>query len=102
MLAGSVLPGGGCVAIIHGKGTLVESDRHRGGGYQTIDIYKLQINGSGDLQRITHFNDHPKYKASNPVVSDDGRFIAFQVGKIGDRAGVGRGLLIYSIEKAAD
>lgn len=83
-----------------GAATLVESDRHRGGGYQTIDVYKLQLDGSGELDRVTTFNDHPEYKASNPVVSDDGRYIAFQMAKFGDPAGVGRGLFIYDIEKA--
>lgn len=83
-----------------GMATLVESDRHRGGGYQTIDIYRLRLDGSGDLRRVTHFNDQPEYKASNPVVRDDGRYIAFQMAKVGDPAGVGRGLFIYDIEAA--
>ena len=42
----------------------------------------------------------PGYKASNPVVSDDGRFIAFQMAKSADPAGVGHGIFIYDIEKA--
>jgi len=83
-----------------GEYTLVESDRHRGGGYQTIDIYKLRLDGSGDMQRVTFFNENPKYKASNPVVSDDGRYIAFQMARVGDPAGVGRGLFLYDIAKA--
>ncbi len=40
---------------------------------------------------------YPGYKASNPVVSDDGRFIAFQYAKLGDQAGVGRGILVLDI-----
>jgi hypothetical protein len=32
------------------------------------------------------------------VVSDDGRFIAFQMAKLGDPAGVGRGLFILDLE----
>ena len=47
---------------------------------------------------MTHFADYPGYKASNPVVSDDGRFIAFQYAKLGDQAGVGRGILVLDIE----
>jgi hypothetical protein len=34
------------------------------------------------------------------VVSDDGRFIAFQLAKTRDAAGVGHGIFIYDIEKA--
>jgi len=48
---------------------------------------------------MTFFSDYPGYKASNPVVSDDGRYIAFQVARRGDSAGVGRGIFIFDIEK---
>jgi len=79
--------------------TLVEADRHDPRGSQYIDIYRLELDGSGQLQRITFFGDVPGFKASNPVVSDDGRFIAFQMAKLGDPAGVGRGLFLYDLEK---
>jgi hypothetical protein len=80
-----------------GKYTLVECDRHNPKGTQYIDIYKLALDGSGRMERLTHFADYPGYKASNPVVSDDGRFIAFQYAKMGDQAGVGRGILVFDI-----
>ena len=60
-------------------------------------IYKLALDGSGNTERLTHFNDYPGYKASNPVVSDDGRYIAFQFARVGDPAGVGRGLLVLDL-----
>ncbi|MCZ6792651.1 MAG: hypothetical protein O7J95_03450 [Planctomycetota bacterium] len=81
-----------------GKHTLVECDAHDPGGSQHIDIYKLALDGSGKSERITHFNDTPGYKASNPVVSDDGRYVAFQYAKVGDPAGVGRGILVLDLE----
>ena len=87
-----------------GRFTLVECDKHRAGrkgGSQYIDIYKLALDGSARTERLTFFNDYPGYKASNPVVSDDGRFMAFQAAKVGDPAGVGRGILIYDLAKAA-
>jgi hypothetical protein len=34
------------------------------------------------------------------VVSDDGRFIAFQMARSQDAAGVGQGIFLYDIEKA--
>jgi hypothetical protein len=81
--------------------TTVEADRQcawlggeRGSG--NIDIWKLQLDGTGkDLSRLTHFNDYVGGKASNPVVSTDGRFMAFQAARTGDAAGVGYGVLIY-------
>jgi Tol biopolymer transport system component len=85
-----------------GKYTLVESDRHVSKGeefkgIQYIDIHKLALDGSGTYERITHFSDYTGWKATNPVVSDDGRFIAFQYAKYGDPAGVGRGILLFDI-----
>jgi len=79
-----------------GKYTLVECDRHNPKGNQYIDIYKLALDGSGKTERLTNFSDYG-YKASNPVVSDDGKYIAFQYAKRGDLAGVGRGILVFDI-----
>lgn len=78
----------------------MEGDRHNPQGSQYIDIYRLKLDGSSEMFRVTRFGDYPGYKSSNPVVSDDGRFIAFQMAKVGDPAGVGRGLFLYDIEKA--
>jgi Tol biopolymer transport system component len=81
--------------------TAVEADRQceelggqRGSG--NIDIWKLKLDGSGkDLTRLTHFNDYEGGKASNPVISTDGRFMAFQTARTSDPAGVGYGILLY-------
>jgi len=81
-----------------GKHTLVECDKHDPKGIQYNDIYKLVLDGSGNTERMTFFADYPGYKSTNPVVSDDGRYIAFQVAKRGDPAGVGRGILIFDLE----
>jgi hypothetical protein len=82
-----------------GRFTLVEGDRHHPEGIQFIDIYKLALDGSGESERITFFSEFEGYKATNPVVSDDGKFMAFQVAYYGDPAGVGRGILIFDFEK---
>jgi len=84
-----------------GKYTCVESDRqcdslggNRGSG--NIDIWKLRLDGTGkDFKRLTHFNDYIAGKASNPVISSDGKYMAFQSAKTTDPAGVGYGLLLY-------
>jgi hypothetical protein len=84
----------------NGRYTLVECDRHNPKGTGYIDLYLLKLDGSGQSERITHFADVPGYKASNPVVSDDGRWIAFQEGRNGDDAGVGHGLYLLDTVKA--
>jgi hypothetical protein len=81
--------------------TAVEADRQceqlggvRGAG--NIDIWKLRLDGTGkNLTRLTFFNDYEGGKASNPVLSTDGRFMAFQSAKTTDPAGVGYGILVY-------
>jgi Tol biopolymer transport system component len=84
-----------------GQYTCVEADRQiatlgGSGGSGNIDIWKLKMDGTGkDFVRLTHFNDYESAKASNPVVSTDGRFMAFQAARTADPAGVGYGILVY-------
>jgi Tol biopolymer transport system component len=82
-----------------GKYTTVECDRHSRKGTDYIDIYKLRLDGSGRTERLTFFAEYPGYKATNPVVSDDGGYMAFQFAKKGDPAGVGRGIMIFDLAK---
>lgn len=88
-----------------GQYTCVESDRQvaqLGGkrGSSNIDIWKLKLDGTGkDFVRLTHFNDYEGGKSSNPVVSTDGRFMAFQTARTTDPAGVGYGILLYWFHK---
>lgn len=88
-----------------GKYTLVEADRQcdwLGGrrGPWNIDIWKLKLDGTGkDYVRLTNFNDYEGGKASNPVVSTDGKYMAFQSANTNDPAGVGYGILLYTFGK---
>jgi hypothetical protein len=91
-----------CEGIVPGgKYSLVEGDRqcgwlggNRGSG--NIDIWKLKLDGTGkDFVRVTNFNDYEGFKASNPVVSTDGKYMAFQLANTKDPAGVGYGILLY-------
>jgi len=69
-------------------------------GPGNIDIWKLRLDGTGkDFTRLTQFNDYEGGKASNPVVSTDGRFMVFQAARAGDPAGVGYGILLYWFRK---
>ncbi|MBI5084460.1 MAG: hypothetical protein HZB13_07675 [Acidobacteria bacterium] len=88
-----------------GMYTCVESDQQgvRMGAtklFRDIDIWKLRLDGTGkSFERLTHFNDYEGGKASNPVVSTDGRLMAFQFARSGDEAGVGYGILLYHFKK---
>ncbi len=91
--AEGILPGG--------LFTLVESDRQavlRGKTalFRDIDIWKLRLDGTGsDFTRLTWFNDYVGGKASNPVASTDGKYMAFQLANTADEAGVGYGIMLF-------
>jgi hypothetical protein len=85
-----------------GMATCIETDRDngmKGSGHQYIDVWKLRLDGSGRVERLTEFTRFAGYKASNPVVSDDGKMMAFQIAKVGDSAGVGRGIFVFDFER---
>lgn len=79
-----------------GRHTLVESSRDQGTNTsKTIDIWKMRLDAANPaMTRLTRWGDFPGYKASNPVVSPNGRAIAFQSGRSTDESGVGYGLFI--------
>ena len=86
-----------------GKWTLVESSREQGGADRQnsryIDIWKLRLEpDSTDFVRLTRWGDHEGYKASNPVVSSDGKRIAFQSARNNEPAGVGHGIFILTLK----
>jgi len=83
-----------------GAWTLVECDRHNPKGTGFIDIYMLKLDGSLETRRLTHFADVEGFRASNPVVRDDGRFMAFQEGRSADGPGVGHGIYLFDFKKA--
>jgi acetyl esterase/lipase len=85
-----------------GASTLVERNRSVGKPWPLVDAWRVWFDGSREPQRLTRFLDFPGYKASNYVLSDDGRLMAFQLGIAGDEAGVGYGLFLYDLTKAPE
>jgi hypothetical protein len=83
-----------------GSYELIECDKQNHGGPGHIDIWKLNLGDARDYRRLTFFSEYPGYKSSNPVVSDDGRFFAFQAGKANEATGSGHGIFIYDFKKA--
>ena len=86
-----------------GQRTLVESNRQNPQmpgmkNYQPIDLWILELDGSERMTRLTYFNDDPDFKSSQGVISDDGRFMAFQISRTRDQTGYGYGILVMDIE----
>ena len=85
-----------------GDWALVESSREQGGperqNSRFIDIWRLRLEpDSADFVRLTRWGDYERYKASNPVVSRDGRRIAFQSARNDEPAGVGHGIFVLTL-----
>jgi Tol biopolymer transport system component len=82
-----------------GVHALVESSREQlKQDSNHIDIWKLRLEPSStDFVRMTRWGEYPGYKASNPVVSPDGRTIAFQSARSKDEAGVGYGIFLMKL-----
>jgi hypothetical protein len=83
--------------------TLVESSRGQNvpadQKWANIDIWKLRlVPGSEDFVRLTHWADYEGYKASNPVVSPDGKWIAFQSARNNEPAGIGHGIFLMELQ----
>jgi hypothetical protein len=82
-----------------GKHTLVERAVHHGNHWPLIDAWKLALDGSGKAERLTFFTKFKDYKAGEPVVNGDGKFIVFTLGKNGMEAGQGFGLFLMELDK---
>lgn len=82
-----------------GKHTLVECDKQNRRGFNHIDLWRLALDGTKRYERLTYFSDFPGYKASNAVISDDGKSMAFQLARSTEAAGVGHGIFIYDFSK---
>ena len=85
-----------------GQYTCVEHGPSRETAWPLIDLFKLKLDGSGEMQRLTYFSDVKGYKASQGVVSDDGKYLSFQIGKADQEAGVGFGFYIMNLEAASE
>jgi len=65
-----------------------------------LDLWTLTLDGSATYRRLTHFNRHKGYGASNPVVSPDDRLMAFQLSVTEGAEGQGQGLFVLDLRKA--
>ncbi len=85
-----------------GAWALVESSRDQGADRQDsrhIDLWRLRLApNSTDFVRMTRWGDFDSYKASNPSVSPDGKWFAFQSARSTDPAGVGYGIFLYRLK----
>jgi hypothetical protein len=84
-----------------GKFMVIESDRHQPMNERNkykLDIYKLKLDGSGEVIRLADFSTRyfNKIKSDNPVVNKKGNIIAHQFG-FQKGAGDGRGIFLFDL-----
>ena len=85
-----------------GKYMVIESDRHQPMEERNkykLDIYKLKLDGSGEVERLADFSTRylNKIKSDNPVVNNKGNIIAHQFG-FQKGAGDGRGIFLFNLD----
>jgi hypothetical protein len=92
--AEGVFPDGKSIAVER------EVDTYRGNPVGDIDIWQLTLDGSGAFRRLTYFTEYAGFGANNPVISPDGRRMAFGLRIKGGGHGNAQGILLYDFEKA--
>jgi hypothetical protein len=92
--AEGVFPDGAHIAVER------EPDTYRLTPRGHIDIWATALDGSGRSRRLTRFSDYAGFGASNPVVSPDGRWLAFQLRAAGGPHGNGQGIFLYDLARA--
>jgi len=64
-----------------------------------IDIWRTALDGSARSERLTRFSDFAGFGASNPVVSPDGRWMAFQLRAVDAPHGSGQGIFLFDLHQ---
>lgn len=62
-----------------------------------IDLWRVALDGSGRMDRLTRFSDFAGFGANNPVVSPDGRLMAFGLRDANGAHGNGRGIFLLDL-----
>ncbi|MAG32165.1 MAG: hypothetical protein CL908_14880 [Deltaproteobacteria bacterium] len=92
--AEGVFPDGRSIAVER------EVNTYSGEPEGDIDIWQLALDGSGRYRRLTYFTEHEGFGANNPVISPDGRYMAFGLRIKGGAHGNAQGILLFDFEKA--
>jgi hypothetical protein len=93
--AEGVFPDGNSVAVEREPDTWTLSPRGH------LDIWRTRLDGSGESLRLTRFSDFKGYGANNPVVSPDGRWMAFGLRRVGGPHGNGQGIFLLDLRRAS-
>jgi hypothetical protein len=91
-----VFPDGSAAAVEREPGNYTLVPRGR------IDIWRTALDGSGRSDRLTEFSEFAGYGANNPVVSPDGRWLAFSLRDARGAHGNGLGIFLLDLRYVRD
>jgi hypothetical protein len=94
--AEGVFPGGNSIAVER------EVDTYTAIPVGDIDIWQLALDDTGKSRRLTYFSEYAGFGANNPVVSPNGRKMAFGLRIKGGQHGNAHGMLLYDFNKAPE
>lgn len=83
-----------------GKFLMIESDHDHEPKHWNLDIYMLMLDGSVKAIHLLDWSDRfSGCHSDNPVVSPDGKTIAFQFGFNNSQPGQGKGIFLLDVEQ---
>lgn len=94
--AEGVFPSGRYVAVEREPSTFTMNPKGH------IDIWRNKLDATPRSIRLTHFSDYAGFGANNPVVSPDGKLMAFGLRRVGGPHGNGHGLFLYDLEHSPE
>jgi hypothetical protein len=71
------------------------------GDVHELDLASGESRGRGGYRRLTHFSEYAGFGANNPVISPDGRSMAFGLRIKGGGHGNAQGILLFDLERFA-
>lgn len=87
-----------------GKWMMIESDRHQPESWKRrwkVDAFRLRLDGSGHVEQMASLAERfpATLRSDNPVVSPDGRYVAYQFGFSQGEGARGQGIFLLDLDK---
>ena len=84
-----------------GNWTFIECSIHKPHTGTTYnECYRLKLDGSTTMERMTYFSDSKGFKTTDPIISLDGKIMVHQESRPGTDSGTGFGLYIMDLVEA--
>lgn len=87
-----------------GQWMMFESDRHQPEKWKKrwkVDAFRLKLDGSGEVEQMANLAERfpDTLRSDNPVVSKDGRYVAYQFGFSQGEGARGQGIFLLDLQE---